>query len=263
MLRGLIARRAASTLSVTNRIATVSLDNPPVNLLTRDVLSSLKESFDSLPNRDDVDGVILTSSKNGIFTGGLDIVSLHQPSIDELREYWTMVQDMWLSLYMCPLPVVAALNGPSPAAGCLLSLACDYRIKADNPKFITGLNETMLGFAAPSWLAQTYSDAIGKREANLALQLSTLYPPQDAKKIGLVDHVCPLDELPVEAEIILKKFIAIPARGRVATKLMLHEPLANWLRANQTDDADKFIAQVLNPETQHDIGNYLAYLKKR
>lgn len=101
--------------------------------------------------------------------------------------------------------VVAALNGPSPAAGCLLSLACDYRIKADNPKFITGLNETMLGFAAPSWLAQTYSDAIGKREANLALQLSTLYPPQDAKKIGLVDHVCPLDELPVEAGSVLQR----------------------------------------------------------
>lgn len=71
--------------------------------------------------------------------------------------------------------VVAALNGPSPAAGCLLALAADYRIKANNPKFVTGLNETALGFAAPKWLAQTFIDQVGRREAYLALNLSTLY----------------------------------------------------------------------------------------
>ena len=70
---------------------------------------------------------------------------------------------------------MAALNGPSPAAGCLLALAADYRIKANNPKFVTGLNETALGFAAPKWLAQTFIDQVGRKEAYLALNLSTLY----------------------------------------------------------------------------------------
>ena len=40
------------------------------------------------------------------------------------------------------MPVVAAINGIGYAAACLLSLACDYRILADNPKFVQGLNET-------------------------------------------------------------------------------------------------------------------------
>ena len=53
-----------------------------------------------------------------------------------------MVQNMWISLYLCPMPVVAAINGIGYAAACLLSLACDYRILADNPKFVQGLNET-------------------------------------------------------------------------------------------------------------------------
>ena len=95
--------------------------------------------------------------------------------------------------------VVGALNGPSPAAGCLLALACDYRIKGDNPKFVTGLNETMLGFAAPSWLAQTFVDVVGHRQAYQALLLSNLYSPNDALKIGLVDQVCPVDQLNAEA----------------------------------------------------------------
>ena len=72
---------------------------------------------------------------------------------------------------------MAALNGPSPAAGCLLALAADYRIKGSDPKFVTGLNETALGFAAPKWLADTFIDQVGRREAYLALNLSTLYRP--------------------------------------------------------------------------------------
>ena len=100
----LIARRASSTLSVANGIATISLENPPVNLLSRDVLRTLKHSFDTLPDRTDVEGVILTSGKNGIFTGGLDIFELYGRSDEQLREYWTMLQNMWISIYTCPLP---------------------------------------------------------------------------------------------------------------------------------------------------------------
>ena len=94
---------------------------------------------------------------------------------------------------------MAALNGPSPAAGCLLSLACDYRIKADNPKFVTGLNETLLGFSAPSWLAATFVNTVGVRQANLALQFGSLFTPEDALKMGLVDQICPIEQINSEA----------------------------------------------------------------
>jgi len=255
--------RSASTLSVANRVATVSLSNPPVNLLSRDVLKSLKEHFDSIPRESDIDGIVLTSARDGIFTGGLDIFELYDKSDESLRAYWTMLQEMWISLYTCPLPVVGALNGPSPAAGCLLALACDYRIKADNPKFVTGLNETMLGFAAPNWLAKTFVDVVGHRQAYQALLLSNLYTPNDALKIGLVDQVCPVDKLNTEADKFIREMAKIPLSGRVKTKLIMRQELADWLRQNQQDDATKFIEQVLNEQTQKDIGNYIQKMKKR
>lgn len=43
------------------------------------------------------------------------------------------------------------LQGSCIAAGCLISLACDYRVLADNPKYVIGMNETRLGLVAPFW----------------------------------------------------------------------------------------------------------------
>ena len=55
----------------------------------------------------------------------------------------------------------------------------------------------------------------------------------------------------------------IPLSGRVKTKLIMRQELVDWLRKNQQDDATKFIEQVLNEQTQKDIGNYIQKLKKR
>ena len=41
------------------------------------VLTSLRDSFESLPKDKSVDGIILTSARDGIFTGGLDIFELY------------------------------------------------------------------------------------------------------------------------------------------------------------------------------------------
>jgi 3,2-trans-enoyl-CoA isomerase len=95
--------------------------------------------------------------------------------------------------------VVACLNGASPAAGCLVALSCDHRIKANNPKFITGLNETALGFAAPIWLAQCFIDAVGRNVGESALVGGILFSPDQALEIGLVDKLCDLDEMENEA----------------------------------------------------------------
>ena len=75
---------------------------------------------------------------------------------EEVFEYWSLLQNMWLSLYTAKSPVIAQINGTCPAAGCLMAIAADYRIMEDNKKYKIGLNETQLGFAAPDWLCFNY-----------------------------------------------------------------------------------------------------------
>ena len=174
-----LCRQKCQVSVADNGVATLALAAPPVNTLNAELLSSIKTSIDqgifttSDLNKDGyslkrildpdnlfifsvvADGAkacIVTSARPGVFSAGLDIMSMYGRTDDELRAYWTHVQDMWLSLYMAPIPMIAAVNGAAPAGGCLMALSCDYRVMAQHPKFNIGLNETLLGIVAPTWV---------------------------------------------------------------------------------------------------------------
>ena len=44
---------------------------------------------------------------------------------------------------------------------------------------------------------------------------------------------------------------------------MLREPLAEILKCDRAGDTKKFVAQVLHPDTQRDIGKFLEQMKKK
>ena len=79
----------------------------------------------------------------GIFCAGLDIFEMYEKTPEYYGNFWNAVQELWLRIYGSSLPIIAAINGQSPAGGCLMALGCDYRIMAKG-KYIIGLNEVAL-----------------------------------------------------------------------------------------------------------------------
>ena len=124
----------------------------------------------------------------------------------------------------------------------------------------------------------SFSDIIGSRLAELHLQLGTLFDPNEALSIGLVDQVCAPEEIDSAAGFLSLGIVACPdlyflekmATGIVhvpykairLTKQLMREDLANYLRENRKEDAYKFISQVQAEETQMNIGRFLAAMKK-
>ena len=166
---------------------------PAVNSLNRELMSDLTKSLIAAAEDKSAKAVVLTSSKFGIFSAGLDINEMiitgqrDSASEDRLFTFWTTLQDLWLQLYalhalrayvLCnnltryahPQPVVAAINGHAPAGGCLLSMSCDWRIMSSGP-FKIGLNETQLGIAAPLWFGETLTAIVGQRQTEKLLQV--------------------------------------------------------------------------------------------
>ncbi|GMF17416.1 unnamed protein product [Phytophthora lilii] len=136
-------------------------------------------------------------------------MEMYQPQPAKITKFWTSLQDLYLRLYTTRLAAVAAIEGHSPAGGCLLAMCCDYRIMTSGKPMI-GLNETQLGIVAPTWFRDTFVNTIGHREAEKMLGLGLQVDATKAKAIGLVDEAVALEEVFPRAEAAIGKWLAIP-----------------------------------------------------
>lgn len=232
----------------------------------------MSDAIKSLEAKAEIQAVVLTSGlPNGIFSAGLELTELYQPSQERLPQFWDAFQQLYLDLYGSRLSTVAALEGHAPAAGCMLALSCDYRVMTSSPKCTIGLNESQLGIVAPPWLCQQYIDTMGTRQAELALLRGTLFSPQEALEVGLVDELAHNDSEDGDngdsvLQIATKKavsFAKIPAMARVAAKKVTRGKQIEWLVQNRREDTQYFCSYMEQAAVQKTLGGYLEMLAKR
>lgn len=268
--RSLLQRRAASQIITeihhdNDEIAVVKMNAPPINALSRPFLAELEQTIDKLEKDEDVRAMILTANKPGIFSAGLDIFEMYGKDKESLGAFWTQLQDTWLKLYKTPLVTVAAINGTSPAGGCLMSISCDHRIMTDHKKFQIGLNETKLGLVAPPWFAKPFISCIGHREAEKALYLGTLYPVDEALKIGLIDEkIAPTENIVDRAAEIAEGYLEVPDFARIGTKQgITRKDTIEWFDKIRKADVEVFHQIVGQEKVQKALGTYVQMLKSK
>jgi len=243
-------------------IAVVSMQRLPVNSLNLEMLQALGNTLDSL-EKDKCRGMILTSESPTVFSAGLDIMEMYKPKPERVKQFWTTLQSSWLKLYGSSFPTVAAINGHSPAGGCLLALSCEYRVLV-GPKNTIGLNETKLGIIAPKWFMDCMRNVIGERQAELALTTGKMFTADEALKVGLVDELATdkADAI-ARAEQFLAPFAKVPAMARAFTKQGFRKETIDWLKKNQEQDLQTFLNYVNQPQVQQGLELYLQSLKKK
>lgn len=244
-------------------IAVLTMKSPPVNSLSLDFLTEFSISLEKLELDRGCRGVILTSALPKIFSAGLDIMEMYGKSPEHCGEFWKAVQEMWLRLYGSSMITIAAINGSSPAGGCLMALACDYRIMAENPKYSIGLNETQLGIVAPFWFKDTLVNTVGNRAAELSLQLGLLYSAPDALRTSLVDLLVPEDKVLSTASQTMTQWLAIPDHARQITKSMMRKPTVDRLLASREPDINNFVSFITKDSIQKSLRVYMERLKQR
>ncbi|XP_077590520.1 enoyl-CoA delta isomerase 1, mitochondrial [Stigmatopora nigra] len=244
-------------------VAVMQMKSPPVNSLSLDFLNEICINLEKLEMDKSCRGLILTSGLPKVFSAGLDILEMYGKSPESCGAFWKAVQEMWLKLYSSNMITIAAINGSSPAGGCLMSLTCDHRIMVDNPRYSIGLNETQLGIVAPFWFKDTMANTVGHRTTEMALGLGLLYNPTDALKIGLVDQIVPEDKLMSTSEEIMAKWLAIPDHARQITKSMMRKPTIDKLTSQREADIQHFVNFITKDPIQKSLQMYLEMLKKR
>jgi len=146
---------SAVTLSEDAGIATLSIDQPQgkVNVLSRLLWAELEEALTLLRAKTGLSGLMIVSSKPGIFIAGADIRELAEvPSAEHLptREFMNAGHRVLAMLATMPFPTAACIDGAALGGGLEVALACDLRLAGTHPRVSLGLPEVSLGLI-PGW----------------------------------------------------------------------------------------------------------------
>ena len=121
-----------------------------------------------------------------IFSAGLDLVSLDALERDEFEEFLTRFSSTMVQALTVPYPLVAAINGHAVAGGCVLALACDYRVGTEGDYKI-GMNELSHGLPLPAVASEIPRGALTPQTYRTVVTSGVLMEPETAQQIGIID----------------------------------------------------------------------------
>ena len=185
-------------ININDRLAVVTLDRGRSNPINHQMVKDLVAGVQQLEQDDNVGGLIITG-KPGFFSSGIDLIEAYGYDEEQIRAFWTDFLALPSALASFKKPLVAAINGHSPAGGCVLALCCDYRVMVEGA-FIIGLNEIPVGIIVPDSIFNLYAFCIGERKAYQYLIEGKLLNVSEAHFAGLIDEVSTADDLMTLAE---------------------------------------------------------------
>lgn len=189
---------------IENKTAVVTLDSPPVNALSPDLLKELKAAFEGFATDDDVGAIVLTGNGNHAFCAGADLKALSEVGPDGAADLIALGQATFNAIEDCPKPVIAAINNLALGGGCELAMACDIRISSDRARY--GQPEVWIGLI-PAWGGSTrLPKLVGPSKAKELIFTGQMINAQEAQRTGLVDKIVP-DGEEVRAAIDIARMI--------------------------------------------------------
>lgn len=190
------------------------------NGANRPMHQSLARLWDHL--RDDAGArVVVITGAGSTFSAGGDFGYMQENIDDEGMRAQTIEEGRSIirGMVRCPLPVIAAVNGPAVGLGCSIALLCDLVLMSQSsfladPHLRMGL---VPGDGGMAWPALT-----GLSRAKEYLFLGSRIPAERAVEFGLASRVVAPDELMAEAMKLAHRLAQVPPEALQRTKSALN-----------------------------------------
>jgi len=241
-------------------VALLTLDLPERrNAMTAELTAAWTQAIAALAADPGVRCVVVTGAGKAFCAGG-DLGWIGESpdlTVDAIRDRMLPFYRAWLAIRTLEIPSIAAINGPAVGAGLCLALACDLRYAAAGAKLSAPF--TQLGMHAGMAATWLLPEAVGLPVAKELLLTGRAVEGDEAVRIGLVNGVCPAEEL---IDTALGAASRIAAAAPVATKLTVAGLRAGAHRGLEDALAYEALAQPVTFATA-DLSEGLAAAKER
>jgi enoyl-CoA hydratase len=229
----------------------LTLDRPPANAITPQLLADLTAALDAARYDDRVRAVVLTGegrffSAGLDLRGGIDLAAAITPG--STADPFAALRDCLLAFLRFPKPTVMMLGGHAIAGGLILVLACDYRLGLDG-EYRIGLNEVEIGASFPRAAFEIVRLRLTHQQASELLLGAALYPAEQATRLGVVDEMLSADVFEATVMRRAARLGAFPGDAYAHTKAALVSETIARIESDTPEEAMRTAAIWMTPES--------------
>jgi enoyl-CoA hydratase/carnithine racemase len=173
------------------RVAHLELVNPPLNLVTGELLDELAAALarlDAAPPGD-VRAVVLSGSGERAFSAGSHVGEFEVQRGPGGRERLELEERVVARIAGLPMPTIAAIEGSALGGGLEIALACDIRVASERARL--GLPEVRLAVTPGAGATQRLPRLVGVARAKELILTGRVLTAAEAERIGLLHEVVP------------------------------------------------------------------------
>lgn len=200
------------------KIATITIDNPPLNVLSMRVAEEFEECVTDVAADPGVSVVVVTGAGERAFMAGGDIKEFPRllgAGAEAVQEHALRMHRPFNMLGTMDKPTIASITGLALGGGCELALACDLRVAEEGAEI--GLPEIKLGIFPGAGGTQRLSRIVGSSRAKQMMFTGEPISAKKAEGIGLVDRVVASGEALSAALELAQEMtrLSLPALSRI------------------------------------------------
>lgn len=204
-----------------DRVATVFLSNPPMNVVTLGLTRQLAVILDRLADDSDIGALVLTGEGDRAFCAGSDIKEFPMLVAERgiVSRKLGVENETYGRVAHFPKPTVAAIEGLALGGGLELASGCDLIVASENARL--SLPEVKLGGFPGSGGTVRVTQRIGMGRAKEMMLLGDMIDAQTALAWGLINRIAPKGGSLAMARGLAAKLAEGPAQAAYACKTAL------------------------------------------
>jgi Delta3-Delta2-enoyl-CoA isomerase len=222
-----------------DNIAILKLSRGKVNALNGEVVKELREGLESLEADQDTRAVILTG-QGKFFSFGFDIPQFLSFGKEQFSSFLSEFTQLYAYVFLYPKPIIAGLNGHTIAGGCMLALACDYRVMAQGKGKIS-LNEIGLGSSIFAGSTEMLRFWAGSGNATKVLYSGALYSAEEAMELGIVQETTSEEDLMAATIKAASDLASKDPKAFRSIKSLLRKPAAKEMKRRESESIEEFV----------------------